>query len=282
MSSEPTTRTRPSARILVAEDDPTYGSALEALLRRDGHQVALATDGAEAIRRICGDGETLDLVLCDLLMPVRSGFEVVQKVKELGLRVPVLVMTGVYAQAREIAALRGLGVAGYLHKSAPLDHVLFRVHSALFPSQLSQRATPRVAVSLLVECPTETGRSWATTYNVSEGGVYVRTPDPPPSGDTVELVLALPTCREPLRLQAEVVHSATVESVEGSGYPAGFGARFVSPTPLQRSAIRMLVDRLLEEERVGRTIEDVDLSAWTADAGVDVDVDAPAIAQICS
>jgi CheY-like chemotaxis protein len=275
MRTEPTTRA--GARILVAEDDPSYGTSLERLLRRDGHQVALATDGAEAIRRICSDGEALDLVLCDLLLPSKSGFEVVQKVKELGLRVPVLVMTGVYAQAREIAALRGLGVAGYLHKSAPLDHVLFRVHSALFPSQLSQRATPRVAVSLLVECPTATGRSWATTYNLSEGGVYVRMPDPPAAGETIDLVLALPTCREPLRLQAEVMHSASVDAVEGSGYPAGFGARFVSATPLQLGAIRMLVDRMLEEERLGRTIEDADASAWS-----DEPSEVPVLAQICS
>jgi CheY-like chemotaxis protein len=264
---------RKRARILVAEDDPTFGDDVAKVLRLDGHDVVRVMDGADALGRLASEGQSFDLLLCDLLLPRRSGFEVVREAKQLGLEVPILVMTGVYAQAREIAALRGLGVAGYVHKSVPLDHVLFRVNGILHPAQ-SDRRTPRVAVSVLVEYPAADGRRWATTYNLSEGGVYVRTPDPPPAGDVVDLVLALPTSREPVRVQAEVVHAATTEGVEGTGYPAGFGGRFLSPSPVAMSSIRRLVERVLADERTGNAI-----AGEGAAPATDL---SPVLAQVCS
>ena len=124
---------RGGATILVAEDDPAYGTALTDLLEREGHAVHLVTDGEDAIATVRRMGERIDLLLCDLLLPKATGFDVVKAIVEMDLSLPVLAMTGVFDNMREVHALQGLGVKGYLHKSAPFEHLLFRVNNLLFP-----------------------------------------------------------------------------------------------------------------------------------------------------
>src|SRR5687767_904984 len=104
------------AEVLIAEDDATYGGALRSLLEMEGYSVRLVADGEAAVRCLDERGDQLDLLLCDLLLPRRSGFDVIKEVVARELSMPVLAVTGVYSNFREIHALRGLGVAGYVHK----------------------------------------------------------------------------------------------------------------------------------------------------------------------
>ena len=240
-----------SASILVVEDDVAYGVSLESLLRLAGHRVRRATDGVEALRVLDDMGSDVDLVLCDLLLPRMTGFEVIKEVVGSGRDVKILAMTSVYSNAREVHALRGLGIAGYLHKSAPFDEVLFRVHGLLQPSAVNTRANPRVAVyvQVAIECGERTVS--ATTYNLSACGLYVRTSEPPEEGDVVPLVLELPTAEEPFSLLVEIVHRASPDAVKGTTYPAGFGGVFVSPSPLAQAALRHFVGLVREEELTG-------------------------------
>lgn len=237
-------RLRP-ASILVAEDDPGYGCALAELLTRDGHRVRRVTDGEAAIRALQDGGRDLDLLVLDLLLPRRSGFEVVREVVAMGLPLPMLAMTGVYANFREIHALRAMGVRGYVHKSSPLDHVLFRVNTLLYPARDEQRVDRRVAASVPVAFRLGDRTCQATTFNLSVSGLYVRTHEPVLAGAPLDLELTLPTAREVVPLEAEVVHSATPADVRGTAYPAGFGARFVDASPLARAALRHYVDQVI-------------------------------------
>ena len=168
---------RGGATILIAEDDAAYGEAVADLLRREGHAVHHVTDGEEAIATIRHMKERLDLILCDLLLPKKTGFEVIKEVVDLDLAIPVLAMTGVYDNMREVHALRGLGVAGYLHKSAPFEHLLFRVNNLIFPCLDNQRGKHRVAVAIPAQFKVDEQVCYGTTYNLSESGVYVRTPE---------------------------------------------------------------------------------------------------------
>jgi hypothetical protein len=139
-------------------------------------------------------------------------------------------------------------VRGWIHKSVPFEHLLFRVNSLLWPSSANQRQTARVAVSVPVQFRIEDRVHYATSYNLSSTGIYVRTPEPVMPGAEIELALALPTAREMVGCGAEIVHSATVDEVRGTAYPAGFGARFLNPSPLAFAAIRRFVDEVAQEE----------------------------------
>lgn len=245
---------RGGATILVAEDDPSYGSALCDLLEREGHAVRLVTDGREAIETVRRMGERLDLLVCDLLLPKATGFEVVQAIVEMDLSLPVLAMTGVYDNMREVHALRGLGVKGYLHKSAPFEHLLFRVNNLLFPCRDNQRGKYRVAVAVPAQFKVDEQVCYGTTYNLSESGVYVRTPETLQPGELVRIALGLPTARAMVHVQGEIMHSASPREVKGTAYPAGFGARFYDITPLAAAAIRNFVAVVHREETEGENL----------------------------
>ena len=86
---EPTGR-----RILVVDDDPTVGAALEQILRHEGYQVARARDGRGALRQVADHPP--DLILLDLNMPQMGGFEVCQRVKRdpTTSLLPIVIVTG--------------------------------------------------------------------------------------------------------------------------------------------------------------------------------------------
>ncbi len=77
--------------ILVADDDQNIRQMIRTLLRRDGHSVTLAKDGAAALAQL--QKRNFDLVLMDVRMPRMSGLEVLAKLREQGKRPKVIVMT---------------------------------------------------------------------------------------------------------------------------------------------------------------------------------------------
>lgn len=244
------------ATILLADDDVAYASSVSDLLRLDGHAVHHVTDGQEAIDMARHLGERLDLLLCDLLLPRRTGFEVIKEVNASGLATPVLALTGVYRRFREIHALRGLGVRGYVHKSSPLEHLLFRVNALLHEGRENDRAFPRVTASLPVRFRSGERLIHAVTHNVSVTGLYACTPEPPAEGDELQLSFGLPTARQMLEAVVEVVHAATPEAVHGTAYPAGFGARFLRLSPLARTALAHYVEAVRAEQALEEPVAD--------------------------
>lgn len=81
-----------SARILVIDDEDAVRDILSQMLRAEGHQVVLASDGEEGIRRF--QKEEFDIVFTDLGMPKISGWEVSKRVKGINPRVPIAMITG--------------------------------------------------------------------------------------------------------------------------------------------------------------------------------------------
>ncbi|MET0285438.1 MAG: response regulator [Polyangiales bacterium] len=82
-------------RVLVAEDNPLNAQFLRQLLTRRGHQLELAEDGEQALARLAH--EEFDLLLLDLHMPHKSGFQVIEAVRaserETGAHLPVIALT---------------------------------------------------------------------------------------------------------------------------------------------------------------------------------------------
>jgi len=76
--TEPTTRL---SHILVADDEPHIGRIIKMKLEQGPFRVSLAYDGQEALDLV-NDGEQLDLVLLDLMMPKLSGLDVLRRIRE--------------------------------------------------------------------------------------------------------------------------------------------------------------------------------------------------------
>ena len=119
-----------SKHVLIADDEPNIVISLEFLMKREGHRVTIARDGdaaLEAIRR-----ERPDLVLLDVMMPGRSGFEVCQAVRaDPGLKgVRILMLT---AKGRETDVAKGLalGADAYVTKPFSTKDLVARVRALL-------------------------------------------------------------------------------------------------------------------------------------------------------
>jgi two-component system cell cycle response regulator len=105
-------------RLLVAEDEAALAKVLKMRLEMEGFEVRTAGDGAEAMAMI--KKERPDLLLCDLMMPVMDGYQVVEAIKtDPKLRtIPVLVLSAL-KESRESERLMKLGADGFVTK--PFD-----------------------------------------------------------------------------------------------------------------------------------------------------------------
>jgi two-component system OmpR family response regulator len=105
--------------ILIVDDEPGMRTFLTSALEDAGFAVATAVNGREAL--LCVAEDQPELVLLDLNMPVMSGWEVLDRLREAERHVPVVVMT---AGNRAAAPLAGQPVDGYLAKPFDLDTLL--------------------------------------------------------------------------------------------------------------------------------------------------------------
>jgi two-component system, OmpR family, response regulator MprA len=121
-------------RILVADDDPIIRRTIELILRQRGYVVSTAENGAEALDRITG--ETPDVLILDLLMPVLNGWEVMERLRVLGLDIPVVIASSVEPA---IATVEAPGGTAYLTKPFRPDDLLNAVNQATASAASHQR-----------------------------------------------------------------------------------------------------------------------------------------------
>lgn len=82
-----------SLRILVADDDADLLEVVVEALTDAGAKVASVKSGAELLKQL-GDDASFDLIIADVLMPWMTGLQVASSVRDAGLQVPVILMTG--------------------------------------------------------------------------------------------------------------------------------------------------------------------------------------------
>src|ERR1700735_4129778 len=78
-------------RILVIDDEPDIRESLEALLSQEGYQVELAANATEGLHRV--EASSYDLVLLDLMMPDKSGMQVLQDIRARDRETPIAMIT---------------------------------------------------------------------------------------------------------------------------------------------------------------------------------------------
>ncbi|MGH8736413.1 MAG: response regulator transcription factor [Burkholderiales bacterium] len=110
-------------RVLIAEDDPNIVEALSFVLSRDGFDVCAVLDGEEALRRL--RSAPPDVMILDLMLPKRNGFEVLKLIKsDPALRaLPVIVLTA-KGQAQDRRLVEQIGVEGFMTKPFSNSDVL--------------------------------------------------------------------------------------------------------------------------------------------------------------
>jgi CheY-like chemotaxis protein len=114
--------------ILVAEDDPLVSSFLEKGLRAEGFVVDVVGDGVTA-ERAC-QTQDVDLLILDMALPGREGYEVLRRLRGLGSQVPVLVLTG-RPDLRDVVACLEVGTDDYIIKPFRFEELLARIWARL-------------------------------------------------------------------------------------------------------------------------------------------------------
>jgi DNA-binding response OmpR family regulator len=106
-------------RVLIADDEPNIVAALEYLLQRSGYQVHIARNGDDALRLI--EEHRPDLVLLDVMMPLRSGYDVCQRMREHeDWRHIKIVMLS--AKGREVEVNKGMSLGADLYITKPFSN----------------------------------------------------------------------------------------------------------------------------------------------------------------
>jgi DNA-binding NarL/FixJ family response regulator len=114
--------------ILVIEDQPIMRHKTATILKMEGYDVLEAPDGAEGIR--LAHEELPDLILCDIMMPDRDGYEVLQavRVNRATATTPFIFLTA-KGEKRDLRAGMNLGADDYLVKPTPRNELLEAIHA---------------------------------------------------------------------------------------------------------------------------------------------------------
>jgi len=105
-------------KILIADDEPNIVTALEFLLQRNGYEVHIARNGESALKLI--EAHQPDLVLLDVMMPLKSGYEVCQRMRERAdwSHIKIIMLT---AKGRDVEMSKGLSIGADLYITKPFS-----------------------------------------------------------------------------------------------------------------------------------------------------------------
>jgi two-component system, OmpR family, alkaline phosphatase synthesis response regulator PhoP len=119
-----------SKKILIADDEPSIVTAVEFLLRRDGYEVQVAHDGNEALQLI--ESSRPDLVVLDVMMPQKSGYEVCRTIRERDdWRHIKVVMLSAKGRDAEVAKGMAIGADVYVTKPFSTRELIGRIRTLL-------------------------------------------------------------------------------------------------------------------------------------------------------
>ena len=115
-------------RILIVEDEPSIALALDDDLRREGYETEVAADGDMAAQK--ARSQEWDLILLDVMLPKKDGFEVCRELRHAGIRTPILLLTARTHEAEKVLGLE-LGADDYVTKPYSARELRARVKALL-------------------------------------------------------------------------------------------------------------------------------------------------------
>lgn len=135
-----------SRNILVVEDDSNIADLLRMYLEKEGYSVRIAADGGTALEAF--KRETPDLILLDVMLPVKDGWSVCAKIRETS-RVPIIMLTARGEVFDRVSGLE-MGADDYIVKPFEMKEVLARINAVLRRSELPESTQKRLVFDKLV------------------------------------------------------------------------------------------------------------------------------------
>ena len=129
-------------RILLVEDERGIADFVERALRAQGHAVEVAADGVDGGHRAVGSD--LDLVILDVMLPGRSGLEILEEIRAVKPALPVIMLTARGEVADKVAGLDA-GATDYMTKPFSVEELLARVRAHLRTPVQAETTRLRVA-----------------------------------------------------------------------------------------------------------------------------------------
>ncbi|MFP4066556.1 MAG: response regulator transcription factor [Spirochaetaceae bacterium] len=120
--------------ILVAEDDRNLQKLMSAILRRNGYKVVAAEDGETALEQLYS--EHVDLLICDIMMPNMSGYQLTKEVRKRNPNLPILMVTARETLDDKKKGFR-VGTDDYMVKPIDMDEMILRVSALLRRSRIN-------------------------------------------------------------------------------------------------------------------------------------------------
>src|SRR6266404_9370300 len=114
--------------ILVVEDDEVIRMALADRLQSEGYTVEFANDGDEGLRKVTRN--SYDLVVLDIMLPRKNGFDVCRYIRMAGVVVPILILTARGQTFDKVLGLK-IGADDYLTKPFDAMELLARIEALL-------------------------------------------------------------------------------------------------------------------------------------------------------
>ena len=117
-----------SSRILLVEDEPGLVLTLTDLLVAEGYEVESASDGIKGLAR--ATGESFDLIILDVMLPGKNGFDICRDIRQKGLEAAILMLTAKTQVVDRVVGLK-LGADDYLAKPFEPAELLARIEALL-------------------------------------------------------------------------------------------------------------------------------------------------------
>ena len=129
------------SRVLIVEDEQHIADGLCFNLEAEGHAATVARDGETALKLILEEQRPFDVVVLDVMLPGRDGFDVAAELRRGGQYVPILMLT---ARGRAEDVLRGFesGADDYLPKPFELAILIARLNGLLRRRRWNEQETP--------------------------------------------------------------------------------------------------------------------------------------------
>lgn len=114
--------------ILVVEDEPTLARLLSYNLSQEGYQTKVVDHGGEGLQTALQ--ESFDLIILDIMLPGMNGFEVLAKLRQKGVKTPVIILTARNAEEEVVQGLKA-GADDYITKPFGVAELLARVSAVM-------------------------------------------------------------------------------------------------------------------------------------------------------
>ncbi|HZN93865.1 MAG TPA: response regulator [Myxococcales bacterium] len=232
--------------LLFVDDSRFFRTVLGGALEHSGFRLLYARNGQEALELAKTHGPVLDAALSDLVMPGMDGVEFAAALRRVPgwERKPVLMMSASEATPERVEAAEALTGSKLLEKRLiPIEAIVSKVSSAVEPQVGQLRAAERVPFFSVVEFRAAGTSELLSgfSYDVSPGGVFVRSLTPLPAGTAVEMRMKLSAKAPVPSCFGQVVWANQYRLRTSFSYPVGMGVRFTHLEPDQQAELQKVV-----------------------------------------